>query len=118
MFLICQSRQPTTAREIRYSERYKSEGVNVNFIEVVEDKLAVRTYERGVEDETFSCGTGVTAAALVANKKMDKFSSQNIIPIRTLGGDLQVSFQKNGNSYENIWLTGPATLVYEGAIQI
>lgn len=101
---------------IRYSDPYKSRGgTNVNFVEVSEKgHLKVRTYERGVEDETLSCGTGVTAVALAAHVT-GRVSSQEI-QLKTPGGDLSVSFEKAGGGYKNIWLTGPAEQVFEGTI--
>jgi diaminopimelate epimerase len=109
-------------RAIRYSERFAKEGVNVNFVEIMPKKSAkkgieVATYERGVENETFSCGTGVTAAALAFHLK-NGASTQ--IPITTKGGDLEVKFQKNteGGAFNNIWLCGPATQVFKGQIKI
>lgn len=101
--------------EIRNSETYKKEGINVNFVqEIAPQHLFVRTYERGVEDETFSCGTGVTAAALTYLK--DK--NQNKVSIRVLGGELNVYAEQNGNSFQNIWLEGSAVQVFEGEITI
>ncbi len=106
------------ARKIRYNERFTDQGTNVNFIEKKNDALFVRTYERGVEDETFSCGTGVTAAALVA--AMDGISnSKNACDIITLGGKLKVSFEKVlDQNFYNIWLTGPAQFVFRGEISL
>lgn len=102
--------------KIRNSESYKAEGVNVNFIEKVNDKIfAIRTYERGVEDETLSCGTGVTAAAITVNYIGE--TEKNLITLKTKGGDLQVSFEKQGDSYVNIWLIGLAAQVYKGDIE-
>ncbi|MEI6853996.1 MAG: diaminopimelate epimerase, partial [Bacteroidota bacterium] len=104
----------TTGKKLRYSHSFAPGGVNVNFVEFQNDKLYVRTYERGVEDETLSCGTGVTASAIAASliKGLSDFD------ITTRGGNLKVSFQKNGNSFHNVWLTGPATFVYAGHIEI
>jgi diaminopimelate epimerase len=87
----------------------------VNFIEEQDDGIFVRTYERGVEDETYSCGTGVTAAALTVAKQM----GYNRINITTLGGKLAVEYTKAGEqAFHSIWLCGPATYVYEGQIDI
>ncbi len=105
-------------KKIRYNERFKAEGTNVNFIEKQGDYLFVRTYERGVEGETFSCGTGVTAAAIVAALN-NPFSATNQCAIRTLGGDLSVTFDRSQNdSFTNVWLEGPATFVFKGEINI
>lgn len=103
-------------REIRYNERFAAEGTNVNFVQEVDNGIFVRTYERGVEDETFSCGTGVTAAALTAAPPEE--GTYNI-PVETLGGHLEISFTRTGErSFSDIWLCGPATLVFEGNINI
>ncbi len=106
-----------TGKEIRYSKKYLQDGVNVNFVESTgEDSIFVRTYERGVEDETLSCGTGVTAAALVSAHNPLGFNQVNI---ETPGGNLSVEFTKlNDQQFENIWLCGPAEFVYTGEIEI
>ncbi len=102
--------------KIRYRQDYKEEGINVNFVEKINDEVfAMRTYERGVEDETLSCGTGVTAVALAMNYIGE--TEKNLITLQTKGGDLQVSFEKQGDSYVNVWLIGPATQVYKGEIE-
>ena len=102
------------AKLIRYSAKYASDGTNVNFVGVGEDRLIVRTYERGVEDETLSCGTGVTAVALSAAG--DEFGNYEAL-IQTLGGTLEVSYDKVGeNSFTNIFLIGPGVKVFEGII--
>ena len=101
-------------KKIRYSSDWKAKGgTNVNFVQLNDAQtIAVRTYERGVEDETYSCGTGVTACALSANLKHEMESP---IHIKTLGGELQVSFQKGPNSsFTDIYLIGPAKKVFEG----
>lgn len=102
-------------REIRYSEPYGEEGTNVNFVEQLSnDTFKVRTYERGVEGETYSCGTGVTAVAIAmhANNKTDKEE----INIKTQGGDLKIDFEIDNDKYKNIWLTGPAVQLFKGEL--
>lgn len=108
----------TEGKNIRYNDRFKEEGTNVNFIEKQDDVLFVRTYERGVENETLSCGTGVTASALVAAMK-GLATEKNNCKVRTLGGDLNVKFDKVlENNFYNIWLEGPATFVFKGDIEL
>lgn len=103
-------------RTIRNSREFANEGINVNFVEQKEDSIAVRTYERGVEDETFSCGTGVTAAALVFAHNDKGF---NRVDVETMGGKLAVEFDKiDDEHFENIWLCGPATFVFKGEIEL
>jgi diaminopimelate epimerase len=105
-------------RKIRYSDRFKKEGTNVNFLEYKNKCLQVRTYERGVENETLSCGTGVTAAAL-AYAYVQKNKKMNTLNIDTPGGLLKVHFTQTGkSSFKNIWLEGPATFVFEGKIKV
>lgn len=104
-------------REIRYSAEFEPDGTNVNFVEIQNGKIYVRTYERGVENETLSCGTGVTASAICAS--LYSKSDKNSYDILTKGGNLNVSFKKiDKNNYKNIWLTGPAVFVFEGEIEI
>lgn len=102
---------------IRFSDTYCKEGINVNFVQVKEeDELVVRTYERGVEDETLSCGTGVTAAAIAFYHNEIGY---NNVMVHTKGGVLRVEYDRTGdNEYRNIWLSGPATKVFEGKIII
>lgn len=105
-------------RSIRNSARFAAEGTNVNFIEQEGDAVFVRTYERGVENETLSCGTGVTAAALVAALE-GRSSAKNACDILTRGGRLNVSFERVlEQNFYNIWLTGPAQYVFQGEIDI
>ena len=99
-------------RKIRYSEDFKPGGTNVDFIEWTKGGLFVRTYERGVEEETLSCGTGVTASALAYAAKNNLSFGE--IPLRTKGGSLKVSFLRNPDRFSDIWLEGPARLVFNG----
>ena len=103
-----------TGREIRYSKAFAPDGINVNFVESRnEDSIFVRTYERGVEDETLSCGTGVTAAALLSAHNENGF---NTVIVKTPGGHLSVEFDKlDDQHFENIWLRGPAEFVFKGS---
>lgn len=105
-------------RRIQYSSEFSQKGINVDFVQVCENHLFVRTYERGVEDETLSCGTGVTASAIAAGIK-GLFNKSNIINVHTLGGELQVNFEKIEKTiFENIYLEGPASYVFDGTIEI
>lgn len=101
--------------DIRYSSDFAKEGINVNFVEQRRpDEIVVRTYERGVEDETLSCGTGVTASALAC---FHNEAGHNYVKVTTKGGKLTVRFDRTADgAYENIWLCGPATRVFEGSI--
>ena len=102
---------------IRNSEIYKPDGSNVNFVEYKEGTVYIRTYERGVEDETLSCGTGSVAAAIAVAHKYD--SSENVYSLNAPGGQLKVSFEKSSDgTFRNIWLEGPATFVFSGKIKI
>ena len=105
----------TEGKNIRYNDRFKEVGTNVNFVSLHQDHIQVSTYERGVEDETYSCGTGVVASAISSSFKTnsDKFK------IKTKGGNLEVNFDKiDEQSIENIWLIGPATHVFDGILKI
>jgi len=102
---------------IRNNNTYKATGINVNFIEDKGDHLFVRTFERGVEDETFACGTGVTAVAL-AMAKQNKQQGHIITPVKVLGGNLRVEFDYDGDRFTNIFLCGPAEQVFKGEINI
>lgn len=101
---------------IRYSDEFKEHGINVNFVEIREAKLRVATYERGVEDETLSCGTGVTAAALAYYAYSKKDKGKHTINIETKGGSLSVDFSATeSGQFEEIWLNGKATKVFSGS---
>jgi diaminopimelate epimerase len=104
-------------KKIRNSERFVKEGTNVNFVAQDKGGIFVRTYERGVEDETLSCGTGVTASALAAALK-GIASSPEKCAVHTRGGNLTVHFKHDGNHFTNVWLEGPATFVFKGEISI
>jgi diaminopimelate epimerase len=102
---------------IRYSGLYGNEGSNVNFVtQIAQNHFAIRTYERGVEDETLSCGTGATAVAIAMNVTGKTNSSE--ISLDVQGGKLKVSFEKKGNQYINVFLEGKAEFVFEGEIEI
>jgi diaminopimelate epimerase len=100
--------------DIRYSEPYRQQGININFVREDGTSLFVATYERGVENETLSCGTGVTAAAISLGVRTGK-SGRYTQKITTKGGELEVSYhmEPDGN-FTDIWLTGPAEHVFSG----
>ncbi len=104
------------AKKIRYNEEFSKTGINVNFVSIQNNVLKVRTYERGVEDETYSCGTGVTAAALAYSLFGNTFQENSKINIKTKGGNLSVTYLLNENTFSKIFLIGPATFVFEGEI--
>lgn len=102
----------TTAREIRYNDRFKEKGTNVNFVKEIDSQhVEMRTYERGVENETFSCGTGVTAVALSMGLRHPNSSKINV---KTKGGELSVQFKYEKNMFDEIWLNGPVVYVFKG----
>ncbi|MDP2088970.1 MAG: diaminopimelate epimerase [Flavobacteriaceae bacterium] len=104
-------------RKIRNGAPYFEQGSNVNFVEkVTENHFKIRTYERGVEDETLACGTGATAVAVAMYDA--KMTDNTSLIMETLGGKLAVSFQKENNQYTNVFLKGPATFVFNGEIKI
>jgi len=98
---------------IRNNATYGKEGINVNFIEAEGDGYFLRTFERGVEDETYACGTGATAAAMAVALQQNLEGDINI-PIRVLGGQLYISFHKQGKHFTEVFLKGPAQFVFEG----
>jgi len=102
-------------RRIRTMDHNMPDGINVNFVEKQSDGIYVRTYERGVEDETLSCGTGVTASALVAS--LNGYNSP--VQVQTPGGMLEVEFiREAGSTFRNVFLKGPARFVFEGHFEI
>ena len=104
-------------RVIRNSAQFKKDGINVNFVEELNNELFVRTYERGVENETLSCGTGVTAAALAEFYKSNSRGNKSY-NIKTLGGKLQVRIEAEEQQVEAIWLLGAAKEVFIGEVEI
>lgn len=104
-------------RSVRYNDRFALEGTNVNFITIDNEDVHIRTYERGVEDETLSCGTGVVAAvlALVGTEKIKNNSPVNV---HAIGGDLKVYFTFSSGSFSEIYLEGSAVAVFDGSITI
>lgn len=103
-------------RAIRNQADFQPGGINVNFVSTWYGGLFVRTYERGVEEETLSCGTGVTASAL-AHARREKIEEATL-PVHTPGGLLKVSFRQTGDVFTDIWLEGPAVKVYEGFFEM
>jgi diaminopimelate epimerase len=100
------------ALQIRNNDDFRKDGINVNYVHCEHNLLTMRTFERGVEDETLSCGTGVTAAAISASLNTPEMEFK----IKTPGGKLEVKFNKKDSGFEEIWLSGPAAYVYEGTI--
>lgn len=110
----------TAGRAIRYNETYQALGTNVNFVEILApSSLQVATYERGVEDETLSCGTGVTAAALAYHLQQDApTTAAQEIRVQTKGGQLKVRYLPTSKGFQQIWLCGPAQQVFQGRISL
>ena len=106
----------TFARSLRHSPRYAPRGVNVNLAAVTDNGLSIRTYERGVEDETLSCGTGATASAIAAALTGKIVTGHTRVSVR--GGELQISFKAGGTGATDIFLSGPATFVFSGETEI
>ena len=105
-------------QEIRYSPKYIDKGINVNLVYIQDsDDLSIATYERGVENETLSCGTGATACALI--HAMQKNQQSGDIRVDTKGGLLQIAYEKNNQGgFNAVYLIGPAMLIYNGTIRI
>jgi diaminopimelate epimerase len=102
---------------IRNNDTYREHGINVNFVEPNGDGYFVRTFERGVEDETFACGTGVTAVAL-AMAKHNQLTGHIDTPVKVLGGNLNIRFDYDGDKFTDIFLEGPAVKVFEGEMEV
>lgn len=107
----------TEGYAIRNNETYHEKGINVNFVEPAAEGYFVRTFERGVEDETFACGTGVTAVAL-AMAQHNEQTGHIATPIKVLGGNLNIRFEYDGKAFTDIFLEGPAVKVFEGDVVI
>ncbi|MBA4322893.1 MAG: diaminopimelate epimerase [Odoribacter sp.] len=106
----------TEGKKIRWLEDFEPGGTNVNFAELTDNGLFVRTFERGVEDETLSCGTGVTASAIAS--VLSGYFDTSMVNVRTLGGELSVELKPGKEKITGIWLSGPATFVYQGVIEV
>ena len=105
------------AKKIRYNDEFAKDGINVNFVNIIsENELKVRTYERGVEDETYSCGTGVTATVLAYSLRNSIMGKP--IAVQTLGGTLSVKYTPNEQAFKQVYLQGPATMVFEGDLYL
>jgi diaminopimelate epimerase len=105
------------AKKIRYNDEFAKDGINVNFVNILSDnELKVRTYERGVEDETYSCGTGVTASVLAYSLRNSIEAKP--ITLQTLGGTLSVKYTPNEYSFKQVYLQGPALRVFEGKFEL
>lgn len=105
-------------RGIRNSDRFREKGINVNFAEIKNDVLRLRTYERGVEDETLSCGTGVTASVIAAAASGKIDAAAGLCNVETRGGNLRVMFNQSNDIYTSVRLEGPAEKVFEGTINL
>jgi len=103
-------------KKIRYADAFAPSGTNVNFVETFEDHIFVRTYERGVEDETLSCGTGITASVIATALHVKTLDSP--CAVKALGGALKVYFKRDNGVFRDLWLEGPATFVFKGDIEI
>ena len=101
-------------RAVRYSERFQDQGINVNLVETTATGLRIRTYERGVENETLACGTGVTAAALAYALRNPATDGAAETVVEAQGGHLAVRFEADGAGFREVWLCGPAVRVFTG----
>lgn len=101
--------------KIRYSDDYAPLGTNVNFVEIIDEGIKIRTYERGVENETLACGTGIVASALASHHNV--FQNKNSIRVKAKGGDLEVQFDYQDGVYKNVLLIGPAKFVFKGKVE-
>jgi diaminopimelate epimerase len=104
-------------KQIRQMQEFGSGGTNVNFVQISDNVLHIRTFERGVEDETLACGTGITAAA-IASYYSGKISHQEGVQVKARGGDLKVSFRTSPGLFSDVYLEGPAKMVFKGEISI
>ena len=102
----------TEGKAVRFNDRFKEEGTNVNFVKLNKDSIDIRTYERGVEGETLSCGTGVTATALSWADKFQLTSGK--VNVNAIGGQLSVAFKRSEKGFNDIWLIGPTKFVFKG----
>ena len=103
-------------RALRHESRFENGGCNVNFVELTQSGLRVRTYERGVENETLSCGTGVTASAVIT--ALLNQDNKGCYSVNTTGGEFKVHFRRSGQEFTEVYLEGPAVFVYKGEILI
>lgn len=102
--------------KIRHSAHYAPGGTNVNFVQVLSStSIRVRTFERGVEDETLACGTGVVASAIASSLYLNGGSA---FDVAVQGGQMRVTFDRDGASFKNVWLIGPAEFVFKGEINV
>ncbi len=104
-------------RKVRYNDRFKKTGTNVNFVQPTEKGIKIATYERGVEDETLACGTGITASSIAYYHQLQD-KPKLPLDVQAKGGQLQVEFQMIDGKYTNVWLIGPAEQVFVGEISI
>lgn len=114
---IAQTDVSEEGKAIRNSEPFRKEGINVNFVQPGPGNPRMRTYERGVEAETWSCGTGTVAAAIALDLESSSTGPCHFL-LETPGGSLEVRFVRNNGIYTDIWLTGPAVYVFEGSVKI